>query len=94
MIELTAPETIQNGKPIHVHYRADQRIAGRLRLTAGTENLPFTLQREGRDPVQGDSPRIRGREGDLVMSDWPEQPVDTELVVRFEGAKCWVRVVA
>ena len=93
MIELNAPETVSNGKPIHVTFTADQRVSGRLRLTAGDDALTFTLLREGRDPVTGDGPRVRGREGELVLTDWPEQPVDSELVVRFEGAKAWVKVV-
>lgn len=91
-MELTADETVENGKPIHIRYRADDRVSGRLRLTHGTERLTFTLQREGKEPVRGDGPRIRGKEGELVLSDWGTVEPGDELVVRFEGEKVWVRV--
>jgi len=94
MIELTAPESICNGEPIHVAFSAGERVSGRLRLTAGDTALAFTLKREGREPVTSDGPRVRGRSGALVLVGWPEQPVGSELVVRFEGAKCWIRVAA
>ncbi len=93
MIELDVPETIENGTPLHVQFKADSRLSGRLRLTAGTEALEFTLLREGRDPVRGSDPRVRGRSGALVLTEWAEQPVGSEIVVRFEGAKAFVRVV-
>jgi hypothetical protein len=92
MIDLHAPETIDNGAPLHVRFEAEGRVSGRLRLTAGTEALEFTLLREGRDPVRGTDPRVRGRSGELVLTEWAEQPVGSEIVVRFEGAKRFVRV--
>lgn len=92
MIQLTAPERIENGKPIHATYQADSRVAGRLRLTLGTDALEFTLSREGRDPVTSAGPRVRGRSGAFVITDWGDHASGTELVLRFEGAKCWMVV--
>lgn len=92
MIELTAPDIIENGQPIHASFKADARVAGRLRLTSGTDALEFTLVREKRAPVRDSGPRVRGRAGELVLTDWGEHPSGTELVLRFEGAKCWMKV--
>lgn len=91
-MQLTADETVENGKPIHVRYSSEQRVSGRIRLTHGTERLTFTLLREGKEPVRGDGPRVRGREGELVLSEWGSVAPGEELVVRFEGEKAWVRV--
>lgn len=93
MIELEAPEKVECGKPIQVRFRADERMAGRLRLTSGTEALTFTLLREGKEPVTSSGPRLRGREGMFALVDWGEHPSGTELVLRYEGAKCWIVVV-
>ena len=43
--------------------------------------------------MRGSDPRVRGRSGALVLTEWAEQPVGSEIVVRFEGAKAFVRVV-
>lgn len=91
-MQLTADETVENGKPIHVRFESEARVAGRLRLTHGTDALTFTLLREGRDPVRGDGPRVRGRSGELVITEWGSVDAGEELVVRFEGEKVWVRV--
>ena len=91
-MQLKADETVENGKPIHVRFEAEERVAGRLRLTHGTETLTFTLLREGRDPVRGDGPRVRGRAGELVLTEWGTVEPGDELVVRFEGEKVWIRV--
>lgn len=92
MIELTAPRTIHLGTPFPFAFRADARVAGRLRLTSGDDLVPFTLEREGRDPSTDTAHRIRGREGSFVIRDWGEHPAGTELVLRFEGQKLWLTV--
>lgn len=94
MIELVAPPRIAVGQPISVAYRADARLAGRVRLTSGTALVPFTLVREGREPSTGTTHRIRGKEGVFEIRDWGEHPAGTELVLRFEGAKVWMTVDA
>ena len=94
MIELTAPDTIVLGQPFTFAYVSETRVAGRIRLTAGTEAVSFVLEREGRPPEAGTSPRVRGRAGTFQIRDWGDHPVDSELVLRFEGAKKWLRVVA
>ena len=90
---MTAPDTVVSGKPITARFESDQRLSGRLRLTVGTESVVFTLVREGRDPVTSAGPRVRGKQGTLRIIDWGEYPAGTELVLRFEGAKAWMRVV-
>ena len=93
MTTLTAPETIALGQPIEFSYAADQRVAGRIRLTAGTEAIPFRLER---DPGTVSEPkpghRVRGREGSFRILDWGEHEVGAELVLRFEGAKAWMKI--
>ncbi len=49
---------------------------------------------EGRDPVTSAGPRVRGRQGSYTIRDWGEHPVGAELVLRFEGAKRWLKVAA
>lgn len=92
MVELMAPTTLTPGEAFTFGFRADQRVAGRLRLTAGTDLVPFTLHREGKEPTTGTTHRIRGREGSFSISDWGDHPAGTELVLRFEGAKLWLTV--
>lgn len=94
MIELVAPNTIHLGAPFPFAFKADERVAGRLRLTSGEDLVPFTLEREGRDPVTDTTHRLRGREGSFVIRDWGEHAVGTELVLRFEGRKLWLKVEA
>ncbi len=94
MVELIAPRTIALGRPFSFTFRSDERIAGRLRLTAGTEAVPFVLERPGREAVRSDGHRIRGKEGSYRILDWGEHPVGSELVLRFEGRKLWLEVVA
>lgn len=93
MITLVAPDTIALGAPFEATFSSPTRVAGRLRLTSGTDLVPFTLRREGRDPMQGTAHRVRGKEGAFHISDWGEHAVGTELVLRFEGAKAWMKVV-
>lgn len=94
MTTLTAPETIALGQPIAFSFTADERVTGRIRLTAGTEAVPFRLER---DPGTVSEPkpghRVRGREGSFRIHDWGEHAVGDELVLRFEGAKAWMKVV-
>ena len=92
MLQLEAPETIVPGQPFTVRFQSETRVSGRLRLTHGTESLPFTLDREGREAVRSDGPRVRGKQGELVISDWGDHAPGTELVLRFEGAKVWLTV--
>ena len=94
MIKLVAPEQITLGVPFDVEFESDQRASGRLRLTAGTNNIHFTLEREGKEPAHGESPRIRGKKGTFRISAWGMHTVGTELVLRFEGAKAWMTVQA
>jgi hypothetical protein len=93
LIELVAPSEIPLGQPFHVTFRSPTRVSGRLRLTKERDLVPFTLLREGRESVTGDSHRVRGKEGALVVKDWGEHAPGTELVLRFEGAKVWMKVV-
>ncbi len=98
MIEVVAPEEIVVGKPFEVSFSAEQRVSGRLRLTAGTEELSFTLTVLGDDgptkePATGSSHRVRGKTGRFLVSDWGEHAVGDELVLRFEGVKRWMKVV-
>ena len=92
MVELTAPPQIVVGQPFTVSFRSEERVAGRLRLTAGTEALGFELRREGRDPVTSAGHRLRGREATVEIANWGEHESGTELVLRFEGAKVWIKV--
>ncbi len=43
MIELVAPETLVLGQPFVFSFRSETRVAGRIRLTSGTEAVEFTL---------------------------------------------------
>lgn len=92
MIELVAPQTLTVGQPFLVAFRSPTRVAGRLRLTAGTELVPFVLEREGREPVKSTTHRVRGKEGSFRIADWGDHADGTELVLRFEGAKVWMTV--
>ena len=93
MVTLEAPESIVTGKPFEVSFRTESRVSGRLRLTAGTEAVDFTLVRDGREPVPGNGQRLRGKSGSFIVADWGEHAIGDELVLRFEGAKAWLRVV-
>ena len=52
----------------------------------------FRLERDGELSEPADQHRVRGRKGELRIVDWGEHPVGTELVLRFEGAKVWLKV--
>ena len=93
MVELTTPENIVVNQPIPVAFQSESRVAGRVRLTKGTEALPITVVREGKEPISGTGPRIRGKSGQFHITDWGEHEVGTELVLRFEAAKVWLTVV-
>ena len=91
--ELKAPEQIFVGAPIVFSYSSDNRVSGRLRLTAGTEAVMFRLQKEGADAGEPDAgPRVRGKSGTFAISDWGQHEVGAELVLRFEGRKVWMKV--
>lgn len=93
MIHLNAPAEITVGEPISMSYEADSRVAGRIRLTHGTELVSFRLAREGQPASEpATAHRVRGRAGAFVLSEWGEFPAGTELVLRFEGAKVWMTV--
>jgi len=92
LVELVAPNTITLGEPFLVAFRSDTRVAGRLRLTAGTEAIPFVLEREGKEPTKSAGHRVRGKEGSFRILDWGDHEVGSELVLRFEGAKVWMSV--
>ena len=94
MVTLTAPETIVVGQPFDISFSATERVAGRLRLTVGTEAVEFLLEREGREPARAAGHRLRGRELKARISDWGEHEVGAELVLRFEPRKVWMKVVA
>jgi hypothetical protein len=94
MVEIVAKRTIVLGEPFDVAFRSEHRVSGRLRLTAGTEALSFVLERADREPVSGSGPRIRGKSGSFRIRDWGEHEPGAELVLRFEGAKLWLTVVA
>ena len=91
-MQLYAPSIIVPGQPIIASFEAEQRVSGRLRLTLDTEAIEFTLEREGRDPVRSNGPRLRGKQASFAISDWGEHRSGTELVLRFEGAKVWLTV--
>ena len=93
MVRLNAPTNIPNGEPFLVAYKADERVAGRLRITAGKDTISFTLLQDGKEPRTGDGHRIRGREGAFTVADWGDHVPGTELVLRFEGAKLWMTVI-
>jgi hypothetical protein len=93
LLKLTAPERVVCAQPIPFSFEADQRVAGRVRLTRGTEELSFRLERDAErvsDPATGH--RVRGRRGAFLIRDWGEHAVGEELVLRFEGAKVWMTV--
>ena len=92
MIELNAPRTIVVGESFPFAFTAETRLSGRLRLTSGTEAVPFVLEREDRVNERSPSHRIRGKQGAFRISDWGDFPTGTELVLRFEGAKLWLTV--
>lgn len=93
MVKLTAPQIITPGQPIHVAYEADARVAGRVRLTAGTELVPYVLSRPGHPATEvGTAHRVRGRQGQFTLTDWGTHAAGAELVLRFEGAKAWMTV--
>ena len=84
MIELRAPSEIVLGQPFEVSFSAEERVAGRLRITAGKDEVPFVLERVDREPVRAARHRVRGRSGEFVIRDWGEHPPGAELVLRFE----------
>jgi len=99
VIEVVAPEQIVVGQPFEVRFSAEKRMAGRLRLTSGTELVPFSLTVMGDDgplkpPVEGTAHRVRGKAGHFMVSNWGEHAEGVELVLRFEGVKRWMKVVA
>lgn len=94
MVVLIAPETVVLGQPFAISFRSEERVAGRFRLTAGTEVVPFVLARPDRVDEASTGHRVRGRAGDFTVSDWGEHEVGAELVLRFEGAKRWMTVAA
>lgn len=94
MVQLLAPPEIVLGQPFNVSFSSETRVSGRLRLTRGTESLPFTLVWGEREPATGAGHRVRGKNVSLVVSDWGEHEVGTELVLRFEGVKLWLKVAA
>ncbi len=99
MIEVVAPAQIVVGQPFEVRFSAEKRMAGRLRLTSGTELVPFSLTVMGDDgplkpPVEGTAHRVRGKAGHFMVSNWGEHAEGVELVLRFEGVKRWMKVVA
>ena len=91
MVQLNAPRTIVVGEPFSFAFESEERVSGRLRLTAGKEAVPFTLERPDRNET-GPTHRIRGKKGTFRILDWGEHPLGTELVLRFEGAKLWLMV--
>ena len=69
------------------------RIAGRIRLTLGTEALSFRLSgAEGEPSEPSAGHRVRGKTGDYRITEWGQHPAGTELVLRFEGRKIWMKV--
>ncbi len=94
VIQLNGEATIVLGQPFTVSFESEHRVSGRLRLTSGKEALSFVLERQGKEPVTGTGPRVRGKSGSLVIRDWGEHEAGTELVLRFEGAKLWLTVAA
>lgn len=92
MVELVAPKTIELHKPFTVSFRSETRVAGRVRLTKGTEALEFTLVREGKEPVTSAGPRVRGKTASFEIREWGTHEAGTELVLRFEAAKLWLTV--
>ena len=93
MVELVSQKNIPLNEPFSVSFRSEDRVAGRVRLTKGTDPLTFTLVREGKEPVTSAGPRVRGRQGSFEIRDWGTHEVGTELVLRFEAAKLWLTVV-
>ena len=93
LVELIAPKTVVSGEPFTVSFKSETRLAGRLRLTLGTEELPFVLDRGDRVEERAPSHRVRGRQGSFRVLDWGSPPGGTEVVLRFEGAKIWITVV-
>ncbi|MCO4746695.1 MAG: hypothetical protein KC912_18010 [Proteobacteria bacterium] len=94
MVELTGPESIVLGQPFTLQFTSPARVSGRLRLTSGTDLVPFVLVREGRDPESSTAHRVRGKSAEFRIEDWGEHEPGVELVARFEGAKLWMRVTA
>lgn len=92
MIELLAPQVVQSGQPFSFAFRSDTRVSGRLRLTSGTVAIAFVLTKGEKVYDHSDSHRIRGKEGSFQVSCWGSHPVGEEVVLRFEGAKAWIKV--
>ena len=91
--ELHAPEKITLGRPIAFRFSSETRVSGRVRLTAGTNALPFRLQRAGGEVGElASSHRVRGKTGAFQIVDWGTHEAGVELVLRFEGRKVWMRV--
>jgi hypothetical protein len=94
-VDLQAPTTITSGTPIPFAYSAEHRVSGRVRLTSGKEALTFRLKNQAgelSEPTSG--PRLRGKHGSFHIVEWGEHPEGTELVLRFEGRKIWMKVSA
>ncbi|MBT3219159.1 MAG: hypothetical protein HN348_08715 [Proteobacteria bacterium] len=94
MVKLIAPETVIIGEPFTVTFSSESRVAGRLRLTSGTEALPFVLDRGVRLEERAPGHRVRGKQGSFQILEWGEPTAGTEIVLRFEGAKAWIKVLA
>ena len=90
--ELFAPEHIQCGDAIVFGFTSDTRVSGRVRLTLGTEALPFKLDKDGTVSELGTGHRLRGKSGSCAIVEWGDHPAGTELVLRFEGKKIWMTV--
>ncbi len=91
---MEAPEQITNGMPIPFSFTSVTRVSGRVRLTLGTEALSFRLERgEGELSAPSSGHRVRGKTGAFKIVDWGEHSVGTELVLRFEGRKVWMKVI-
>ena len=94
LITITAPSAARLGEPIPFEWKSPSRIAGRLRLTSGRDRVTFRLERDGTLSEPADQHRVRGRSGQYRIVAWGEHPVGSELVLRFEGVKVWLKVEA
>ena len=91
--ELHAPDQITLGSPIAFRFSSETRVSGRIRLTSGTESVPFRLQREAGEPSESAAGhRVRGKSGAFQIVEWGTHTVGAELVLRFEGRKVWMTV--
>jgi hypothetical protein len=92
MVELQAPQTVASGVPFLFAFTSPTRVSGRLRLTAGTEAVAFILTKGEQVFEKSAGHRIRGKQGSFQVSDWGEHEPETEVVLRFEGAKAWIKI--